>query len=70
MQKTLSISGTTLENDLKMINHAHKFIFIHCNRTGGTSVEYFFTKETETAHKHWFPLQWKEGFSRGMENLF
>ena len=53
-----------------MINREHKFIFIHCNRTGGTSVEYFFTHETETACKHWFPTQWKESFPEEWKTYF
>mgnify|MGYP003635292014 CR=1 FL=1 len=53
-----------------MINHDHKFIFIHCNRTGGTSVEHFFTGETETTHKHWFPYDWKKHYPHEWKTYF
>ena len=53
-----------------MINHDHKFIFIHNNRTGGTSVEYFFTQETEVANKHFFPLDWIKHFPKEWETYF
>lgn len=53
-----------------MINHEHKFIFIHCNRTGGTSVEHFFTQETEVAHKHFFPLDWVKHFPAEWKTYF
>lgn len=45
-----------------MINHEHKFIFLHLARTGGTSIEYFFTKETEVKNKHFFPLDWQKHY--------
>ena len=53
-----------------MINHDNKFIFIHINRTGGTSVEYYFTGETETNFKHFFPLDWKKSFPEEWESYF
>ena len=53
-----------------MINHDHKLIFIHIPRTGGTSIEYFFTKETEVEAKHTFPVGWKNDHPEEWETYF
>ena len=53
-----------------MINHDHKFIFVHIPKTGGTSIEYFFTKETEVNYKHFSPLDWQKHFPKEWSNYF
>ena len=34
-----------------MINHKHKFIFVHIPKTGGTSIQYIFTKNNNVTKK-------------------
>jgi len=34
-----------------MINHKHKFIFVHIPKTGGTSIQYLFTKNNNVTKK-------------------
>jgi len=34
-----------------MINHKHKFIFVHIPKTGGTSIQYIFTKNDNVTKK-------------------
>ena len=53
-----------------MINHDYKFIFLHNNRTGGTSVEYFFTQEVEVNCKHFSPLDWIKNFPLEWKTYF
>ena len=42
-----------------MINHEHKFLFIHIPRTSGTSIQKQFQNK-ETKDKHWTIHNWKE----------
>ena len=53
-----------------MINHKNKFIFVHIPKTGGTSIEYFFTNETETSCKHFMPLDWIKHYPKEWNNYF
>lgn len=53
-----------------MINHNHKFIFIHIPKTGGTSLEYFFCKNEEVPHKHFNATSCKRHFSQQWDNYF
>ena len=44
-----------------MINHKHKFLFIHIPRTGGSSLESQFNyKENKEKNKHWTLSDWKK----------
>jgi chondroitin 4-sulfotransferase 11 len=50
-----------------MISHKHKFIFIHCNRTGGTSIERKFRHKrfdhrAAVIYIHTSPFEWHEYF--------
>jgi hypothetical protein len=50
-----------------MINHKHKFIFIHTSKTAGTSISVSLADasilENETREKHWNASQCKQNYS-------
>src|SRR5581483_8183320 len=51
-----------------MINHKHKFIFIHINRTGGTSWERSFN--IKSGHDHDLAVQIKKNVSKKVWNTY
>jgi len=67
-----------------MIDHKHKFIFVHVSKTGGTSIEHALnpnvsldysnnshtTGNTSFKDKHWSPLQYKKEYPTEYESYF
>jgi chondroitin 4-sulfotransferase 11 len=52
-----------------MINHEHKFIFIHVPRTGGSSIEDQFNyREGREKNKHWTLYDWQNHLDKEVFN--
>ena len=54
-----------------MINHEHKFIFIHVPRTGGSSIEDQFNyREGREKNKHWTLYDWQNHLDKEVFNEY